>query len=168
MGLLSFWKTDKPDTRGQTLLKAVGAQMPTASEDDVKIVASIAGLLGTVAYADRPYLPSEEERIRIELGKVTGLGEAGAAAVCATLRRAIATVADIESRDYAAFLKELAARDLRLHVLDLLVDVAAADDQISVVEVNLIRRLTDVLGLTQDEYNASQARYVDRLGGLPR
>jgi uncharacterized tellurite resistance protein B-like protein len=168
MGLLSFWKSDNEASRdrGLSLLRVVRAQMPEAADADVKIIASIAGLLGRVAYADRPYLPSEENRIRRELGSVTGLTTAGADAICQTLRTSIATVAEIEAHEYAKFLRELADRDLLLHVLDLLLDVAAADDNVSVVEVNVIRRLTDVLGLTQADYNASQSRYKDKLSAL--
>lgn len=170
MGLLSFFKseTGSENRRGLTLLRAVRNEMPTAADEDVKIIAAIAGLLGQVAYADRPYLPAEEHRIRTELGKVQGLGDKGAEAVCRTLRTSIATVAEIEAHEYAKFLRDLADRDLLLHLLDLLLDVAAADDNVSLVEVNLIRRLTDNLGLTQADYNASQARYRDKLSGLSR
>jgi uncharacterized tellurite resistance protein B-like protein len=169
MGLLSFWKRDEREhDRGLTLLKTVREQMPGAPDEDVKIVAAVAGLLGQVAYADRPYLPEEEERIRRELGNVVGLKEGGADAICQTLRTSIAVVSEIEAHEYAKFLRELAARDLLLHLLDLLLDVAAADHNVSVVEVNLIRRLTDVLGLTQADYNASQARYKDRLSSFVR
>jgi uncharacterized tellurite resistance protein B-like protein len=169
MGLLSFWKSDDRDRdRGLGLLKAVRAEMPEASDDDVKLVAAITGLLGQVAYADRPYLPAEEERIRRELGRVVGLRAGGPDAICRTLRSSIATVADVEAHEYAKLLRELADRDLLLHVLDLLLDVAAADDNVSVVEVNLIRRLVDVLGLSQAEYNASQSRYKDKLSAAKR
>lgn len=166
MGLLTFWKTDASNKRGLTLLGVVRAEMPEAPEEDVKIVAAVAGLLGQVAFADRPYLPQEEELIRRELGRVHGLGEHGVDAICRTLRKSIEKVAEIEAHEYAKLLRELAERDLLLHVLDLLLDVAAADLHVSLVEVNLIRRLTDVLGLTQDDYNASQSRHRDKLSGL--
>lgn len=171
MRLLDLWNsyTAGPSTRGLSLLRAVQTHMPAdADEADVKIVAAVAGLLGQVAYVDRPYLPAEETRIREELGNVRGLTPAGADAICRTLRESIATVAEVEAHDYAKFLCDLADRDLRLHVVDLLLDVAAADNTVSVVEVNLIRRLTDVLGLSQAEYNASQARHKDKLVSLNR
>lgn len=167
MGLLSFFRSgDEKASRGLTLLRVVREQMPDAADDDVKVIAAVVGLLGQVAYADRPYLPAEEQRIRRELDNVVGLSPSGADAICKTLRTSIQTVAEIEARDYATILRELAAHDLRLRVLDLLLDVAAADEHLSVVEVNVIRRLTDVLGLDQKDYNASQARYKDKLGSL--
>lgn len=168
MRLADLWKTFiGSEKRGLGLLRTVQANMPEGTDEaDVKIIAAIVGLLGQVAYADRPYLPAEERRIRHELGSVRGLSAAGADAICQTLRQSIMSVAEVEAHEYAKFLCELAERDLRLRVLDLLLDVAAADDAISVVEVNLIRRLTDVLGLTQAEYNASQQRHKDKLTAL--
>src|SRR5690606_21015487 len=103
-----------------------------------------------------------------ELGNVQALDASGVDAICRTLRESIATVAEVEAHEYAKFLSDLADRDLRLRVLDLLLDVAAADEAVTVVEVNLIRRLTDVLGLSQAEYNASQSRHKDKLVGLTR
>jgi uncharacterized tellurite resistance protein B-like protein len=168
MGFFGFFKSEdeRDRKRGLSLLRVVREQMPLADDVDVKLVAAITGLLGQVAYADRPYLPAEEDRIRSELSKVSGLKDGGPDAICLTLRTSIATVAEIEAHEYAKLLRELADRDLLLHLLDLLLDVAAADDHVSVVEVNLIRRLTDVLGLTQADYNASQARYRDKLTSL--
>ena len=168
MGFFELFKSEdeRDRKRGLSLLRVVREQVPLADDVDVQLVAAITGLLGQVAYADRPYLPAEEQRIKGELSKVSGLKEGGADAICRTLRTSIATVAEIEAHEYAKILRELADRDLLLHLLDLLLDVAAADDHVSVVEVNLIRRLTDVLGLTQADYNASQARYRDKLTSL--
>lgn len=163
MGLFDLFRAPGKGDRDLVLLRAVRAEMPTAAEEDVKIVAAMAGLLGQVAYADRPYLPEEEAPIRQALSRVAGLSAEGAERICATLRSSISSIAEVEAREYANFLRELADRELRLYVLDLLLDVAAADENVSVVEVNLVRRLTTVLGLTQDEYNTSQARHRTRL-----
>ncbi len=164
MGILGFFRSGtKDDDRGLALLRTVRANMPGAADEDVRIVAAVIGLLGQVAYVERPYLPTEEARIRAILEGMHGIGPGGVDAITTTLRTSIAQVADIEAREYAKFLRELADHDLRLHLLDLLLDVAAADDQVSLAEVNLIRRLTDVLGLTQDDYVTSQARYKDKL-----
>jgi len=169
MGLFDLWRsTARPDEQ-LSLLRVVRTHLPADAPDaDVKIIAAVAGLLGQVAYADRPYLAAEEARIRAALGGIPALGASGVEAICTTLRESIATVADVEAHAYAKYLAELADRDLRLHVLDLLLDVAAADDAVSVVEVNLLRRLTDVLGLTQADYNASQERHRDKLTTIRR
>jgi uncharacterized tellurite resistance protein B-like protein len=150
------------------LEQAVRAHLTGADDEAMKIVVSVAGLLGTVAYADREYSTIEEERIRAELGRVAGLTRAGVDAICSVLREHIVTVATVEAPIYARELRELADRDLRLQVLDTLVDLAAADDDVTIAETNLLRTLAPSLGLSQADYNASQARHRDKLRVLKK
>ena len=163
VSLFDFLRAPSADDNDLVLLRAVRREMGAAPEDDAKIVAAVVGLLGQVAYWDRPYLPEEETPIRDALARVGGLSPAGIENILRTLRDSISKVAEHEAREYARFLKELADRDLRLYVLDLLLDVAAADENVSVAEMSLIRRLTEALGLSQAEYNASQARHEAHL-----
>jgi uncharacterized tellurite resistance protein B-like protein len=155
----------KPEARDRDrpLLAAVAAHMPEADEHTIRIVAAIAGLLVTVAYADHSYAAEEEQRIRQELGRVQGLSSAGVDAICDVLREHAAEIAAVEAPWHARALRDLAEHELRLQVLDLLLDVAAADDQICIKETNLLRHTAGTLGLTQDDYNAAQARHRDKL-----
>jgi uncharacterized tellurite resistance protein B-like protein len=50
-----------------------------------------------------------------------------------------------------------------VQVLDALVDLAASDNEITVAETNVLRLTATALGLTQDDYNASQAMHRDKL-----
>jgi uncharacterized tellurite resistance protein B-like protein len=161
------WLTEKllanapPAVNG--LARAVRENMAEADEETARIVVAIAGLLGTVAYADRRYAPDEERRIRQELERIHGLTAAGVDAVCRALRDHAVEISTIEAPFYARELLALADRDLRLQVLDALVDIAAADDQITVAETNMLRLTATALGLTQEDYNACQARHRDKL-----
>jgi uncharacterized tellurite resistance protein B-like protein len=146
----------------------VRANMAGTDEETVRIVVAIAGLLGTVAYADRRYTAEEEARIRRELSGIEALTPAAVDAICDALRRHIVEIATIEAPVYARELLALAERDLRVHVLDALVDLAAADDEITVSETNVLRLTTTALGLTQDDYNACQQRHRDKLKVLKR
>lgn len=134
-----------------------------ADAETVRVVTAIAGLLGTVAYADRDYSEEEERLVRSELLRIHGMTEAGVTAVCALLRAHIVEVATVQTPRYCRALIEHADRELRLEVLELLVDVAAADGTISQSETNLMRGLAVALGLTQEDYNAAQAKYRERL-----
>lgn len=161
------WLTDKllasapQAVRG--LARVVRENMAEADEVTARIVIAIAGLLGTVAYADRRYAPEEERRIRQELERIQGLTPAGVDAVCRALREHIVEISTIEAPFYARELLALADRELRLEVLNALVDLAAADDEITVAETNLLRLSATALGLTQEDYNACQARHRDKL-----
>jgi uncharacterized tellurite resistance protein B-like protein len=148
------------------LQDAVRAQIADGDDVKVRIVAAIAGLMGTVAYADRKYTDSEEQRIRTELGRIEGLGAAGVDAICGALREHIVEIATVEAPVYARELLALADRDFRREVLDALLDVAAADDEIVLAETNSLRLTATALGLTQTDYNESQARHKEKITAL--
>lgn len=168
------WLTHKlglvaPPPLATKLEEVVRAHLPAAADPaTMKLVVAVAGLLGTVAYADRDYSDAEERRIRAELGRVSGLTETGVDAICAVLRQHIVTVATVEAPTYAREVRELGEREFRLEVLGVLVDLAAADDDISVAETNVLRALVPALGLSQADYNAAQARHRDKLSVLKK
>lgn len=131
-------------------------------------MAAISGLLGAVAYADREYSAGEEARVRAELARVHGMTEAGIDAICAVLRAHVVEFSTVQAPRFARALLELADRELRVEVLETLVELAAADGAIEVAEVNVLRLLTTALGLSQDDYNAAQAKHRDRILALSR
>jgi uncharacterized tellurite resistance protein B-like protein len=53
-----------------------------------------------------------------------------------------------------------------VELLDMLMDLAAADLVVSMDETNLLRRLAKLLALSDQDYLASQARHRDRLSVL--
>lgn len=72
----------------------------------------------------------------------------------------------MQSSRYSRVLRDLADHDLRLQVLDILVGLAAANRTITVAETNVLRQLATSLGLTQQDYNAAQSRFLDLLAVL--
>ena len=152
---------------GETgLLEAVRGNMPGKDGESVRIVAALTGLLGSIAYADRDYAAVEEERIRVELARVEGLTAAGVQAILKVLREHIVSISTVEAPIYARELLDLVDRDFRFQVLEALVDLAAADDEITVQETNVLRLTATALGLTQHDYNTCQSRYRDKLNVL--
>ncbi|HVW25001.1 MAG TPA: TerB family tellurite resistance protein [Polyangiaceae bacterium] len=165
-GLLQ-WLTemlgDRTPASGTRLAEVVDAALPEADEEARRLVVAVAGLLATVAYADRDYCGAEEERIAQELSRVHGLDQGGVDAIRGVLREQILTIATVEAPIYARELCELADRAFRRELLDALVDIAAADEEITIAETNVLRVTTTALGLTQSDFNASQARHRDKL-----
>jgi uncharacterized tellurite resistance protein B-like protein len=147
----------------EQIAAAVRAHLPNADDETARVVTCITGLLGTVAYADRDYSAVEEQRVRSELGRVHGMPQAGIDAIADALRRHIVEVSTVQVQRYCRSLRELADRELRVELLEVLVDVAAADGEISVAEVNVLRQVTTALGLDQADYNAAQGRHRDKL-----
>jgi len=163
-----FGRTKKGEAGNgpERLRDAVRGRLGSEGEETVRIVAAIAGLLACVAYADKDYSEVEEARVVEELSRVRRLDRSGAAAIGAVLREHIVEITSAEASVYARELADLCHPDLRLELLDVLVDVAAEDEVISVRETNLLRNATHALGLSQDDYNASQARHRDKLSVL--
>lgn len=142
----------------------------TLGDDDelVRIVASVAALMVCVAYADLDVREEELDRVAMTLRRVRGLDDRGVAAIVDVLRRQTVSLAAAEATTYARELLELTEEDFRTELLDALIDVAAADGEISLAETNMLRPVARALGLTQAHYNASQARHRDKLSVLRR
>jgi len=145
---------------------AVRRELPHADDVTVLVVTAMAGLLGTIAFADRKYTSDEEARIRAELERVHGMTEDGINAICAVLRQHIVEVSTVQAPRYSRVLLELGDRELRVEVLGLMLEIAAADGKIESKEINVLRQVTTALGLTQGDYNQLQTKHKDLLAVL--
>jgi uncharacterized tellurite resistance protein B-like protein len=150
----------------EELERHVRQALGAVDEESIMVVVALAGLLGAAAYADRDYSDAEEAHVRRELARVHGMTEAAVDAVCAALRKHIVQISTVEVPRYCRVLRELGDRELRAEVLEVLVDVAAADGVITTAESNLLRQITTALGLNQGDYNAAQARHRERIAAL--
>jgi uncharacterized tellurite resistance protein B-like protein len=144
----------------------VREHMPDADDETCRMVTAVTGLLACVAYVDREYTEDEQAHVREALGRVQGLSPKGVDTICDTLREHIVEIASSNTHAYTRDLRELGAPEMRLEVLEVLVDLAATDGDLAMVETDLLRRVTTSLGLSADDYNAAQARHRDRLSVL--
>lgn len=164
--LLFGEKTASTPTATDELRRLVEAAMPGADAQSAGIVGAVAGLCAIVAFADREYSPSERSAVRELLGKVHGLPSHAVEGVCALLDARIAELAHESIQTCTRVLYEQTERQARLEVLDMLMDLAAADEVVSTDETNMLRRIANGLGLSENEYLSSQARYRERLSIL--
>jgi len=164
---MAFWNRTEPDPANadvsDQLLATVAAQLHEADPITVQIVAAISGLLACVAFSDRTLHEAERAHLRKVLGHVHAMTEHGPDAICTLLERHLTELTVINPQAYTRSLREHGDRQLRLEVLDVLVELGAADGELSFAETQLLRRLTGALGLEQDDYNAAQARQRARL-----
>ena len=158
-------KTLTPEARDR-LAQIVAKYLVEADDATRRIVTAVAGLLAKIAYADGDYSAQEEATIRQELSRVHGLSEAGVDAICGLLADQISHVALLGDHDWTRDLRDLADRALRLEVLEVLVEMAVADQVLKYDEQVQLRRIAKALNLTQDEYNAVQAKHRDKLSTL--
>ena len=157
---------DLPPQARERLAQIVEQYLSDADEATQRIVTAVAGLLAKIAYADGHYSTQEEAAIQKELSRVHGLSQAGVDAICGLLADQISHVALLGDHDWTRDLRELAERELRLEVLEVLVEMAVADHVLKHVEQTQLRRIAKALSLTQDDYNAIQAKHREKLSTL--
>lgn len=155
-----------PARARERLAQIVERYLSDADEATRKIVTAVAGLLARVAYADGDYSETEEAAIREELARIHGLSPQGIDAICQLLADEIGQVALLGDHDWTRDLRELATRELRLEVLEVLVEMAVADHVLTSEEQTQLRRIAKALSLSQDDYNAIQAKHRDKLSTL--
>lgn len=159
-------RRDADPEHARLLYAAVREALGDDDDVHVRIVASVAALLLCLAYADGDYALEEEQILRDTLGRIQGLDALGVGAITRVLRQHTVTIASAEATSYARELLDLTDDDFRRQLLDVLVDVAAADSVITVAETNMMRTITRALGLPQAVYNESQSRHRDKLAVL--
>ncbi len=160
-------KSKKETAQARDRLARIVEQFLADADDATRrIVTAVAGLLAKVAYADGHYSTQEEEAIQKELSRVHGLSPAGVDAICGLLADQISHVALLGDHDWTRDLRELADRELRLEVLEVLIEMAVADQVLKHDEQAQLRRIAKALSLTQDDYNALQAKHRDKLSTL--
>jgi uncharacterized tellurite resistance protein B-like protein len=161
-----FRNSSKPATPSEAFRQLIYDALGAADDETKRLTVAVAGLLACVAYADREYSAAEQARVRETLAQVEGLGPTAVDAICDALREHIVVIAVGNTQAYTRELRELGELELRRQVLDMLVDLAAADDELSMAETDLLRRTAAAMGLTPDDYLRSQTRYRDRLSVL--
>jgi uncharacterized tellurite resistance protein B-like protein len=162
-----FKKVKKSNSSFESELRQViDAAIPDADDETRAIVVAVAGLLGCISYADRDFSKEEKDASQDVLQTIKGITHEHAKGILHALESNIVEISTVEAPRYTRALVQLADRELRLRVLDMLLGIAAADDNISHNEVVLLRHITKSLGLDQDDYNRLQASHRDLLGSL--
>ncbi|MET0340740.1 MAG: TerB family tellurite resistance protein [Polyangiales bacterium] len=157
---------DAPKAASEELTQLVRASLPDASVEAAAIIGAVAGLLAFVAYADRDYHDDERRTVRDALGRIDGLPSHAGEPISDLLASRIGELAHEPLQTYTRVLYEHTSREARLEVLDVLMDVAIADDVLSMDETNDLRRIARQLGLSDRDYDAVQARHRERLSVL--
>ena len=150
----------------EQLARVVAEALPKADADTLAVVTACTGLLACVAYADREFSAEELAHARSLISTIHGLGPEGGDAVTRALRTHVRELSEVHATRFTRTLVELGSRELRVHVLEMLLEIAAADARIDHAEVSVLRQATSSLGLTQDDYNRLQKKHRELLASL--
>jgi uncharacterized tellurite resistance protein B-like protein len=162
-----FFRQNTPTPRTESELQgSVESALLRADAETIQIVVSIAGLFGCISYADRDFSDRERQLVRNLLQTIKGISAFDADAILHTLQRNIVHISTTEAPRFCRTLLQLADRELRLSVLDMLLDIAAVDHDISNEELIVLRQVTTSFGLEQADYNRLQAKHRTKLRSL--
>ncbi len=161
-----FRKKSHAPEHDSELDAVIAACLPDVDADTLRIAVAVSGLFGCVSYADREFSQTEQKLVENLLQTIVGIGADDAVRILAALKDNIVHISTVEAPRYARTLKQLGDRDLRIHVLGMLLDVAAADRELSQAEVVMLRQTTTALGLEQSDYNVLQGKHRALLAAL--
>jgi uncharacterized tellurite resistance protein B-like protein len=167
--ILGFGGTEAEDPAGGSgagTLRRIAETLERLPEDRARYIAAFAYTLGRVANADLEISREETramERIVRELG---GLGEEEAVLVVeiakAQNRLFGSTENFLVTREFGAS----STHEQKLRLLQCLFAVSAADESISSVEDNEIRRIATELGLTHEDFIGARSEFRSYLSVL--
>jgi len=143
----------------EELERVVRASLSGEEDELALVVTAVAGLLVTIAYADREHSDAEGEEIVRQLERIPLVGSSGARAIGEVLRRHARPLSSLHVQRCTRLLRERTDEAMRYELLDVLLAVAAADGRITHEEIVSLRNLTSALGLSQAHYNQLQAKY---------
>jgi uncharacterized tellurite resistance protein B-like protein len=144
---------------GTDTVRRIVRELELLDEGTAKFLAGFAYVLSRVAAADRNICHQETAQMVAILRERGHLTDAQATLVVeiAKAQHTLfgATENFLVTREFKAHATDAQRRDL----LDCLFAVSAADDSISVVEEEHVRRIATELGLTHQQYVTARARY---------
>lgn len=123
------------------------------------LVTAVAGLLTAVAYADQEIDDAEAAFLKNSLTRIESINAESALAIYEVVEKGAVRISTSFLPRFTRLLVDSAPVATRIEVLSVLVEMAAADGKIELEERNLLRNITNALGLSQAMYNQIQETY---------
>jgi uncharacterized tellurite resistance protein B-like protein len=167
----SFWNwlgiaSDTPDTAHS--LGAIEATLAGLGTDRARHLACFAYILTRPARADHEVTDSEAARMREIVMREAGTSEPEAAAIVRVARDVARTSGGTEDFLITREFERGATREEKLHLLDCLFEIGAADASILTIEDNEIRRVASELKLDHPDFINVRRRHLEHLEVLKR
>lgn len=154
-----------PADESATVRRIVDA-LERQDPETARFVARFAYVLGRVAYADQSASAVETRAIERIVMDRSRLPEAQAVLVVQIAKSQNLLFGGTEDYVVTREFARTATREQKLGLLDCCFAVSAADEDVSIEEDNVIRRIAQELGLTHDDFIAARSAYRDYLAVL--
>ena len=135
-------------------------------EEQARYIAAFAFLLSRAARADLNISPEETEVMERIVMQQSGLPEELALVVVQMAKTQNQLFGSTENYLVTREFERMASREQKLALLDCLFAVAAADENITSEEDNVVKQIASELKLSHDDYIAARSRFREYLAVL--
>jgi len=154
-------------TTGETeTVRNIVRKLDSLPEDQARYIASFAYLLSRVARADMQVSPEETTVMEHIVMKEGGVPEELAPVVVQMAKTQNLLFGATENYLVTREFERMATREQKLAVLECLFAVAAADNNITSDEDNVVKQISSELKLTHSDYIAARLRFKEHLAVL--
>ncbi|GAB4238851.1 MAG: hypothetical protein Kow00109_13470 [Acidobacteriota bacterium] len=147
-------------------LRRIARKLDALPEDEARYLAAFAYLLGRVARADLEISSQEARQMEDLVAELGGLSREQATLVVEVARQQHRLFGQVDDFLVTRELNRVADRDQKLHILECLFAVAAAEGGISSREDQEIRQIASELLLEHRDFIAVRRRFRDDLNVL--
>jgi uncharacterized tellurite resistance protein B-like protein len=173
---MSIWKllgmSGRPDAGGSRSgtggLREIIDRLEHLEPERARHIASFAYILGRVAHADLDISREETAAMERAVCRLGGLPEEEAILVVQMARAQHRLFGSTDSFTVTRGFTLSTTREQRLAVLECLFAVSAADENVSGVEENEIRRIAQEMDLTHDDYVEARLMFREYVAVLKR
>ncbi|MDA8016516.1 MAG: TerB family tellurite resistance protein [Thermoanaerobaculia bacterium] len=160
---LSTQESGEPSSGGDTAtVRRIVGKLEQLPPDRARFVAAFAYLLSRVAHADLDISDEETGAMERIVRELTDMPEEQAILVVQVAKMQSRLLGHTENFQVAREFRDITGKQERLDLLRCLFAVSAADDEISGVEEQEIRKIADELALSHAEFVEARREFNDK------
>jgi uncharacterized tellurite resistance protein B-like protein len=166
---MNFWdifskKEDKKEICN--LRQKIISHFPNMDENRQIMLASISGLCARIAFVDFKVCLKETKAIEEALTKWMELNKEESIFIAELAINEVKELAGLDNRNYCVALNDLLDNTQKLHILETLFQISAADGNVEQNESEEIRIISKGLLLEQKHFIAARATVAEYIGAL--
>lgn len=166
---MNFWdifnkKEDKKEI--SVLRQKIIGHFPNMEENRQILLASVSGLCARVAFVDFEVCLNETKAIEEALTKWMELNKEESEFIASLAISEVKELAGLDNRNYCTALNDLLDNTKKLHILETLFQISAADGNVEQNESEEIRIISKGLLLEHKHFIAARATVAKHIGAL--
>ncbi len=168
---MNFWDiftTKEEKSNISNLKQKINDNFPQLEENAKILLASLSGLCARVAYVDFDICPKEAKQIKNSVLKWMDFSEQEAQFVADLAINEVKELAGLDNRSYCTALNDILDNEKKLHVLETLFQISAADGNVEQLESEEIRIICTGLLLEHKHFISARATVAKSIGALKK